>query len=288
MRKRVGDKRVLRLVKQFLKAGILTELGMDEDTHTGTPQGGILSPLLANIALSALDDHFAEEYRQTMATNTQRKKRRRHGEGVWRICRYADDFVIMVSGARAHAEALREVVAQVLVPIGLRLSEAKTSVCHIDEGFDFLGFRLQRKRKRGSHKRFVYTFISEKSIATIRRKVKALTRRSTFGMVPGEVIHRINQMLKGWANYFKHAVAKRQFAKLGWYARTRACLWLRERQKGRKRMPWREFERRYIVPKQGLVVAGTQLFNPGTVPVSRYLYRGDTIPTPWTARKTTA
>ena len=288
MRRRVGDKRVLRLVKQFLKAGILTELGRSTDTYTGTPQGGILSPLLANIALSALDDHFAEEYRRVMATTYQRRRRRSNGLGVWRMCRYADDFVIMVSGTRAHAEALREVVAQVLAPIGLRLSEAKTSVCHIDEGFDFLGFRLQRKRKRGSHKRFVYTFISDKSLATIRRKVKALTRRSTFGMVPGEVIHRINQMLKGWANYFKHAVAKRQFAKLGWYARTRACLWLRERQKGRKRMPWREFERRYIVPKQGLVVAGKQLFNPGTVPVSRYLYRGDTIPTPWTAPRKTA
>src|SRR5712692_4647436 len=126
VRKRVGDKRVLRLVMKFLKAGILTELWMDKDTHTGTPQGGILSPLLANIALSALDEHFAGEYQQEMATSYQRKRRRRQGLGVWRICRYADDFVILVSGSRAHAEALREVVAGVLAPIGLRLSEAKT------------------------------------------------------------------------------------------------------------------------------------------------------------------
>src|SRR5229473_341057 len=90
VRKRVGDKRVLRLVRKFLKAGILTELGMDKDTHTGTPQGGILSPLLANIALSALDEHFAGEYQQEMATSYQRKRRRRQGLGVWRICRYAD------------------------------------------------------------------------------------------------------------------------------------------------------------------------------------------------------
>ena len=129
MRRRVGDKRVLRLVKKFLKAGILTELGREQDTYTGTPQGGILSPLLANIALSALDDHFAEEYRRSMATDYQRTKRRRNGEGIWRICRYADDFVILISGSRAHAERLREVVAGVLAPIGLRLSEAKTSVC---------------------------------------------------------------------------------------------------------------------------------------------------------------
>ena len=281
VRKRVGDKRVLRLVKKFLKAGIMTELGMDKDTHTGTPQGGILSPLLANIALSALDDHFAGEYRQEMATSYQRKRRRRKGLGVWRICRYADDFVILVSGSRADAEALREVVAGVLAPIGLRLSEAKTSVCHIDEGFDFLGFRIQRKRKRGSNKRFVYTFASEKSIASIRRKVKALTRRSTFGMIPGEVINRLNQMMRGWASYFKHAVVKHVFSKIGWYARTRATRWLRERHKGRKRMTWREFRRRYIAPKQGLVVAGIRLYNPGTIPVTRYRYRGDTILTPW-------
>jgi len=117
-----------------------------------------------------------------MATDYQRMKRKRLGLGTWRIVRYADDFVLLVSGVRAHAEALREVVAEVLAPIGLRLSEAKTSVCHIDEGFDFLGFRIQRKLKRGSHKRYVYTFASAKSIANVRRKVKALTRRSTFGM----------------------------------------------------------------------------------------------------------
>lgn len=283
MRRRVGDKRVVRLVKKFLKAGILIELGMEEDTYTGTPQGGILSPLLANIALSALDDHFAEEYRREMATDYHRTKRKRLGLGTWRIVRYADDFVLLVSGVRAHAEALREVVAEVLAPIGLRLSEAKTSVCHIDEGFDFLGFRIQRKLKRGSHKRYVYTFASAKSIANVRRKVKALTRRSTFSMVPGEVIHRINQILRGWANYFKHAVVKHVFNKLGWFARTRATRWLRDRHKGRKFMTWREFRRRYIVPQQGLVVAGIRLFNPTVMSVTRYRYRGDTIPTPWTS-----
>ncbi len=95
------------------------------------------------------------------------------------------------------------------------------------------------------------------------------------------IIHRLNQMMRGWANYFKHAVVKHVFSKIGWYARTRATRWLRERHKGRKRMTWKEFRRRYIVPVQGLVVAGIRLFNPGTVPVTRYRYRGDTIPTPW-------
>ncbi len=190
-----------------------------------------------------------------------------------RLVRFADDFVVLVSGTRAHAEALRREVAQVLAPIGLRLSEAKTRVCHIDEGFDFLSFRLQRKRKRGSHKRYVYTFISPKAIKTIRWKVKALTRRSSFCRKPEELIEIINQMLRGWANYFRHAVAKRVFAGLGWYARIRVSRWMRERMKGRRRMTWKAFRRRYNVPQQGLVVNGTQLFNPGTVPVNRYRYR---------------
>ena len=90
VRRRVGDKRVLALVKAFLKAGILTELGRQEDTVTGTPQGGILSPLLANIALSVLDEHFAEQWQTVMSTAMRRRTRRRKGLGSWRVVRYAD------------------------------------------------------------------------------------------------------------------------------------------------------------------------------------------------------
>jgi RNA-directed DNA polymerase len=134
VRDRIGDKRILGLVKAFLKSGILSEDGEERDTNTGTPQGGILSPMLANIALSVLDKHFAE-YR---GDQISRAKRRRHGLANYRLIRYADDFVVMVSGTEAHANALRDEVAAVLSPIGLRLSEEKTTVVHIDQGFDFL------------------------------------------------------------------------------------------------------------------------------------------------------
>jgi RNA-directed DNA polymerase len=281
VRGRVGDKRVLRLVKAFLEAGILSELGREVDTYTGTPQGGILSPLLANIALSALDEHFDEEYRRTMATTSQRRARRRKGMGNWRLVRYADDFVLMVSGTRADAEALRGVVAEVLAPLGLRLAEAKTRVCHIDDGVEFLGFRLQRRRKRGTQKRYMYVLVSGKALLSIRRKVKAWTRRSWLKETPGWLVLRINQVLRGWANYFKYATAKRAFSTLGWYARTRVSRWLRDRFAGRKRMTWKEFKRRFMVPKEGLVADGVVLFNPGTVPILRYRYRGYDIPTPW-------
>ena len=126
-------------MKAFLHAGVLSEDRVRRETKTGTPQGGILSPLLANIALSVLDEHFAEAWERDMATRPKRETRRRHGEATYRLVRYADDFVVMVHGTRAHAEGLRREVEAALSTVGLRLNEDKTSVCHIDEGFDFLG-----------------------------------------------------------------------------------------------------------------------------------------------------
>jgi RNA-directed DNA polymerase len=157
LRARIADRRVLALVKAFLKAGVLTATGTREGSITGTPQGGILSPLLANIALSILDDHFIQRWQTTMAIEQQRQKRRRHGLANYRLVRYADDFIVLVTGERIHAQALRDEVATVLAPMGLRLSPEKTRVVHIDDGFDFLGFTIRRMRKRGSLKRYVYT-----------------------------------------------------------------------------------------------------------------------------------
>jgi RNA-directed DNA polymerase len=149
VRHRIGDKRVLGLVKAFLKAGILSEGGDERDTSTGTPQGGILSPLLANIALSLLDDHFAEAW-ETMGDRSARQYRRRKGLATYRFVRYADDWVVLVSGTRAHAEVLRDEIAVLLDPMGLRLSEEKTRIVHIDEGFDFLVATRGRTVRVGS------------------------------------------------------------------------------------------------------------------------------------------
>ena len=103
VRRRVKDKRVVGLVKAFLKAGVLTELGDIEDSHTGTPQGGILSPLLANIALSVLDEHVAEQWTSLMGTEDRRWRRRRKGLGTWRLVRYAD--LCRARHKSAYAEA---------------------------------------------------------------------------------------------------------------------------------------------------------------------------------------
>ena len=148
VRHRIGDKHVLELVKAFLRAGILTEDGLDRTTITGTPQGGILSPLLANIALSVLDEHFALKW-EALGSPSTRAKHRRAGVPAMRIVRYADDFLVMVNGTRDDADALWDEVTAVLAPMGLRLSEEKTRVCHIDDGFDFLGWHIQRRHRRG-------------------------------------------------------------------------------------------------------------------------------------------
>jgi RNA-directed DNA polymerase len=124
--------------------------------------------------------------------------------GNWRLIRFADDFVIMVRGERRHAEGLRDEVAAVLAPLGLRLSLEKTRVTHVDEGFVFLGYEIRRQRKRGTSKYYVYTKPSKKAIQTIKDRVSAKTYRSTRNQSLDKVIIGLNQTLVGWANYFRY------------------------------------------------------------------------------------
>ena len=275
MRQRVGDKRVLALVKAFLKAGILTELGTEEDTVTGTPQGGILSPLLANIALSALDDHFAETWQTVMSTDMRRRTRRKKGLGNWRLVRYADDFVVLVSGTRQHAETLRDEVAEVLAPMGLTLAAAKTRVIHLDEGFDFLGFRIQRRRKRGTDQFHVYTYPSKTALMAVKTKIRRLTTRSS-PIPPRALLMRINSVLRGWANYFRYGVSKSTFSYLDTFAWRRVANWLRKRHKGQS---WKVIRRRFM---QGwdIVIGGVTLLMPSTITVSRYRTAAAASPPP--------
>jgi len=275
VRHRVGDKRVLGLVKAFLRAGILSEDGHLRNTDTGTPQGGILSPLLANIALSILDEHFTEKW-QASGTSYQRFMHRRNGAATYRIVRYADDFVVLVSGTRAHAENLRLEVSAVLSPMGLRLSESKTRVCHIDEGFDFLGFRIQRKRKRGTDKRVVYTYPSKKALASVVGKVRALTRRASHPTL-AVLLRQVNSVLRGWCAYFRYGVSKATFGYLDQFTWHRVVRWIRKRH---KRVTWAVLRRRYL-PGSRPTEDEVTLFQPQAMTVSRYRYRGDRIPSPW-------
>lgn len=277
MRRRVGDKRVLGLVRAFCKAGILTEAGQVQDTITGTPQGGILSPLLANIALSVLDEHFAEAWQQTMGTNAQRRTRKARGLARYRLVRYADDFVVMVAGTRADAEALKGEAAAVLAPMGLRPSEAKTRITHIDEGLDFLGYRMQRHQKRGTAKRYVYTYPSKNALQAIKAKVRTISRQNRNQPL-AVLLHRLNLALRGWCVYFRHGCSARTFRYLGQFTWERTLKWLRRKHPN---ATWKQLRRRYLPgwwPTDGSVV----LANPEKVTIIRYRYRGAAIPTPWT------
>jgi RNA-directed DNA polymerase len=280
VRSRVGDKRVLVLVKAFLKAGILAEDGDHKHPITGTPQGGILSPLLANIALSVLDDHFVEAWDRVMSTEDARRKRLRRGLANYRIVRFADDFVVLVAGTREHAEALRGEAAVVLAPMGLHLSAEKTRISHIDEGFDFLGFRIRRKVKEGTAKRQLYTYPSKIALAAIKGKVRTLTRQGTDQPL-STLIRRLNPALRGWTNYFRYGVSKATFSYLRAFVWHRVICWLRRKH---PRASWKQLRRRYLMgwwPRQGQV----ELFNPGGVTVTRYRYRGNRIPSPWSERQ---
>ena len=282
VRRRVKDKRVLMLVKAFLKAGVLTELGENRQTHTGTPQGGILSPLLANIALSVLDEHLHRPWQPggSQATSGQRSRRRSKDLPNWRIVRYADDFVVLVHGNRDDVEALREDVANVLAPLGLRFSAAKTQIVHMSDGFDFLGFHIQWRRKYGTNVWHVYTFIADRPIRSLKAKIRALTKR-TSQQDPGSVLIRLNQIMRGWANYFKHAVCKHTLGNLAHFAWWRVVRWLRTLH----RWKWTAVRRRFTTPDgrwKPITADGIELFNLEAVQVTRYRWRGNTIPTPWT------
>jgi RNA-directed DNA polymerase len=289
VRLRVKDKCVLRLVKAFLKAGVLTELGDQRDTMTGTPQGGILSPLLANIALSVLDEHMMAPWRPggAMSSEGKRAYRRHKGAPTWRLVRYADDFVVLVHGTRHDTEAMREQVGEVLAPMGLRLSLEKTHVRHLGEGVDFLGFHIQWRRKRGSDKWYVYTFIGDRPIRSLKAKVRALTHRQSQLSLE-YVITRLNQILRGWSSYFKHAVAKDRFSALQNFVWWRLIRML----KARHRWSWRDVRRRFTTPTGQWVTVtaadGTALFNMAGVTVTRYRWRGNKIPNRWSATLRTA
>src|ERR1035437_4583083 len=171
----------------------------------------------------------------------------------------------------------------------------------MSDGFDFLGFHIQWKRKRGTNKWHVYTFIADRPIRSLKvgtnkwhvytfiadrpirslkAKVRALTNRRSQ-QHPGTVLIRLAQIMRGWANYFKHAAAKRTFGSLSHFVWWRVIRWLR----ALHRWKWKDVRRRVTTPDgrgKPITANGIELFSLASVPVTRYRYRGNTIPNPWT------
>jgi RNA-directed DNA polymerase len=185
--------------------------------------------------------------------------------------------VVVAHGERADAEALREETAAVLATVGLRLSETKTTIVHIDEGFDFLGWRIQRHRKRGTAKHFVYAYPAKASLRKVMATVKTLCRQGRNEPL-SELLRRLNPVLRGWTNYFRHGVSKATFGYLRAYVWHRVVGWLRRKHPGAN---WKWLRRRYL-PRWWPTESEATLLDPNAVAISYVRYRGQiSDATPW-------
>jgi RNA-directed DNA polymerase len=275
---RVGDRKVLRLVRAFLRAGVIEEHGGYAATLTGTPQGGIVSPLLANVYLSELDRYFQHVWETEMSPRWRRQYRRRRSEPLpnYRLIRYSDDFVVLLDGTRADAETVKTEVGEWLAErLGMKLSAEKTLVTHIDDGFDFLGFHTRRVI-RNDGRQVVLTYPSKASLEAVKHKIKQATGPNTTSLRLVDVLRTVNPILRGWAAYHRHNAASRTFHYLGHYSWWRMIYWLRRKH----RMTWKQLRRRYYGADR-IRQDGVVLYNPARTGIRRYRFRGAVIPTPY-------
>lgn len=206
--RRVSDREMLKLLRAWLRVGVFED-GVITDSVSGTPQGSPISPLLANIALHVLDEAWA-------ATS---------GLGV--LVRYCDDFVILCA-SRARAEEARRRVMAILATLGLKLHPDKTRIACLtqgEQGFVFLGFHHHKVESRKWRGRFyLQRWPSPRAMASVRGKVRDLTDRSHVGWPIEAVVWKLNQVLRGWANFFRHGNSGEMFGAIDSYVHLRLAL----------------------------------------------------------------
>jgi len=242
--RRISDRRVLKLLRQWLRAGVMEE-GAVRTSVAGTPQGGVISPLLANIYLDELDRTWTTHYRR-----------------LGQLVRYADDFVILCrtpQDAQAALERVREIMAR----LRLTLHPAKTRLVELGlgkEGFEFLGCHLRIVRSHFKRRNYLFRWPGQRAMKSIRAKVHDLTSRCRRAGMKDirEVIAELNPVLRGWGNYFRTGNASGKFNTVDRYVRQR-LLGLLKRRGGNRcwRLGGRPFRReqwphRRFVTEHGL------------------------------------
>ena len=240
LKHRVGDRNILDLIWMFLKAGIMED-GCFEQTEMGTPQGGIFSPLLANIYLHEMDRFWWEH--DGKLSQYRKYKRRLSGGGNVRLLRYADDFVLLWNGTKRGAYALKERFASFLRDeLHLELSAEKTLVTHADEGFDFLGFHAHRRKDDGRPVLIIQP--SRKSMERFRDRVRAMTSRATLSWDAESLVTHLNLYLRGWGYYFRYCNFSRLASSLDSFMWGRVFHWLCKKYRRGPREIWPQYMQR--------------------------------------------
>ena len=214
---RISDRNLLKLVRAMLRAGVM-ESGVVKHSVTGTPQGGVMSPLLANVYLHRLDREWEAK-----------------GDGV---VRYADDPVVLCR-SREEAEQALALLRDLLGELGLELKAEKTRIVHLregGEGLEFLGFEHRWVRaKRNKNIQFLARWPSRRAMQRARDRIRELTARSRLLLSPRQVVEEVNRYLRGWVSYFRYGNSARAFKSLHRYVGQRLKIWWGKRRRWRRR-----------------------------------------------------
>jgi group II intron reverse transcriptase/maturase len=230
--RRVDDKHIMRLLKMLLRAGVMED-GVVHTTEEGTPQGGILSPLLSNVYLHELDAWWYKNWggltRSQRAWRRTRGRKDGTGEGSVLYWRFADDFILLTNGTKQYAYRIRERLCQFLKDeLHLELNLEKTRVTHAKDGFDFLGFHIQWVAPP-RRKPWLRVTPSAKNIQRLKAKVREMTAAHRGFDAPNHKIAAINMATRGWINYYRYSNAKDIACELDFWVSQRFVKWARRK-----------------------------------------------------------
>ena len=232
LRRQLKDGALLDLLWKFLKSGVM-EGGLFGRTDSGVPQGGVISPLLANVYLNEFDQ-WAEA--QWDLDHNARQRRRKAGLGNYKMVRYADDFVVVGNGTKAEVKATKAAIQQFLeTELHLTLSEEKTVITHVNDGFDFLGFHIQRKQVSGKWAVHLRPTAKAKAKERVKRKLKDLTSRNWTWMDEYNRLTTLNAIVRGWAGYYRYTSLVTDIEDITSFAWFRYLYWLRKKHKGSRK-----------------------------------------------------